>query len=101
MIGQHLCPFFWDIDTQTFDPQAYPRYTIARLLEYGDTEAIMWMNEQFSRSAIEEVLRGERALSPRSATFWGLVYRIPTGEIAALQSRAGGSSVFSNEGNPS
>ncbi len=85
MIAQHLHSFFWDIDLDSFDPQSYPRYTIARLLEYGDSEAIAWMKGQFSEAEIKNVIRTERSLSKRSAGFWGLLYHIPSEEIAALK----------------
>ncbi len=84
MIASYLHPFFWDIEIETFDPQSFPHYTIARLLEHGNLEAISWLKEQFSEDAIKDVIRSERALSPRSATFWALVYHIPPEEIAAL-----------------
>ena len=85
MLANHLSLFFWDVDIDKFDPQSHPRYTIARLLEYGNLEAISWLKEQFSEEAIKDVIRTERTLSPRSATFWGLVYQIPCGEIVALR----------------
>jgi hypothetical protein len=72
MIPEHLSPFFWDINTDNFDPLLYPHYTIARLLEYGNPEASSWMKKTFSHEIIEEAIRTERALSPRSANFWAL-----------------------------
>jgi hypothetical protein len=84
MIANHLSSFFWDIDIDNFDPRLYPHYTIARLLEYGDIKAISWMKQQFSEDAIKDVIRTERTLSPRSATFWGLAYHIPSTEIVVL-----------------
>jgi len=85
MIANHLSSFFWDIDIDNFDPRSYPRYTIARLLEYGDLEAISWLKEQFSEETIEDVVRTERSLSPKSATFWALVYHIPSEEVITLK----------------
>ena len=85
MIANYLSPFFWDVDAEHFEPQTYPHYTIARLLEYGNLEAVSWLKEQFSEEAIKDVIRTDRTLSPRSATFWGLVYQIPCGEIIALR----------------
>ena len=85
MIANHLSSFFWDIDMDTFAPQSYPDYTIARLLEYGDLEAISWLKEQFSEEAIKDVVKAERSLSPKAATFWALVYHIPLEDIAALK----------------
>jgi hypothetical protein len=78
--------FFWDVDPETFDPHAYPEYTIFRLLEFGDEIAIAWLRAEFSQDQIEAVIRAERRLSRRSAAFWALVYRIPREEVAALTS---------------
>jgi len=84
VIDNHLRLFFWDVNVETFDPHAYPEYTIFRLLELGDEKAVAWLRAEFSQRQIEKVVRTERRLSPRSANFWALVYRIPAKEVAAL-----------------
>ena len=85
MIPESLKPFFWDVKSETFDPEAYPAYTIGRLLELGDEKAISWLAETFTEDQIKEVIRTERRLSPKSANFWALLYEIPTEEIAAFK----------------
>lgn len=85
MIPQHLQPFFWDTNLDTFNPAAYPQYTMARLLEYGDEKAIAWLREAFPEIQIKEAIRSNRRLSRRSANFWALVYHIPAHEVAALK----------------
>ena len=75
---------FWDTNLSVFQPSAYPDYTILRVLEYGDDEAISWLQGTFDAPEIRRVLRTERRLPPKSATFWALVYGIPEPEIAAL-----------------
>jgi hypothetical protein len=94
MIPNHLRPFFWDIDIDGFDPFAYPRYTIGRLLEYGNPEAISWLKKHFYEEAIKTVVRTERTLSPKSANFWGLVYNIASTDIAALNRKDAGTSTW-------
>jgi hypothetical protein len=84
MIPQHLRPLFWDINLDSFDPSSYPQYTIARVLEFGDREAVAWLREVFSERQIKEVVCKERRLTRRSATFWALVYDIPQDQVAAL-----------------
>jgi hypothetical protein len=85
MIPQKLRFLFWDVDSQSFDPVAFPEYTIARILEYGDQEAVAWLREAFSEDAIKKVISNERRLSRRSANFWALAYGIPPNEVAALK----------------
>ena len=85
VIPRDLQPLFWDINTDTFEPEAYPQYTIARILEYGDLPAVQWLREHFTEEMIKAVIRAERKLSPKSANFWALVYDIPSDEVGAFQ----------------
>ena len=87
MIPQDLRPLFWDIRLADFDPQAWPEYTIARILEFGGDRAVAWMRSSFSEAQIKEVLRQDRCLTRRSATFWALVYGVPMDEVRALSTQ--------------
>ncbi len=84
MVPNYLKPLFWDTDLAEFRPEEYPDYTILRVLEYGDETAVAWLRATFSEAEVRRVLRTERRLSPKSATFWALVYGIPADEVAAL-----------------
>lgn len=85
MVPFHLRSFFWDVKVSDFDPLQYPQYTIFRLLEYGDEQAVVWLRETFSEEQIKDVVLVERRLSPRSANFWALFYEIPSREVAGLR----------------
>jgi hypothetical protein len=84
MIPDHLKTFFWDVDVDTFQPEAHPDYTIFRVLEYGDVEEIAWLRQTFPEAEIHRVLRAETRLSEKSANFWALVYEVPFHEVAVL-----------------
>jgi hypothetical protein len=84
MSPRHLHSLFWDTNLDTFNPVAHPDYTIYRVLEYGDEAAMAWLHEMFSEAEIRRVLSGEGRLSEKSATFWALVYGVPSHEVAAL-----------------
>lgn len=84
MVPNALQPLFWDTNLAAFEPSAYPDYTIFRVLEYGGGPAVAWLRENFDASEIRRVIRTERRLSPKSATFWALVYGILGAEVAAL-----------------
>ena len=84
MIPQHLQPFFWDVEARSFDPRSHPDYTISRLLEHGDRPEITWLRETFPEDEIRRVLCTEARLTAKSATFWALVYGIPSDQIEAL-----------------
>jgi len=85
MIPAFLRPYFWDIDTNAFDPRAHAEYTIERILELGDSKAAAWLREQFAAEEIMEVIRTTRRLTPRSATFWASVYEIPAHDVTVLR----------------
>jgi len=87
MIPKELRPFFWDANTDSFNPREYPQYTIGRILELGTEAAVTWMKTTFTEDEIKKVIREDRRLSPRSANYWALIYDIPTEEVTALTSR--------------
>lgn len=87
MLPKDLQPLFWDTNLADFDPAAYPDYTIFRVLEYGDTAAFAWLRTTFADEDIRRVLRTEHRLSPKSATFWALVFGVPETQIAALRNQ--------------
>ena len=84
MIPNQLQVLFWDANLDSFNPAAYPDYTIFRVLEYGDKKAVAWMRDAFSEAEIRRVLCTERRLTRKSANFWALVYGIPAAQVAAL-----------------
>ncbi|MBI3049039.1 MAG: hypothetical protein HYY76_12100 [Acidobacteria bacterium] len=85
MVPPHLRLLFWDTNTDRFDPAAYPRYTIERVLEYGDEEAVAWMRRTFTHDQILEVLRTDRNLTPLSANFWAMLFGVPVADVVALR----------------
>jgi hypothetical protein len=87
MVPKHLASLFWDTDVDTFDPTAYPVYTIERVLEYGDEDAVAWMRRAFSEEQVIDVLRTDRHLTPLSANFWALMFGVPVRDVAALHAR--------------
>ena len=87
MIPKELIPFFWEVDADSFDPHEYSGYTIGRILELGTEPAISWMKKTFTEEEIKKVIRENPGLSPKSATYWALLYDIPTEEVAALGNR--------------
>ena len=83
-IPRHLQTLFWDTNLDNFKPEDYPDYTVARVLEFGDEDSVTWLRSTFPESEILRVLRTERRLSRKSANFWALVFKVPSGEVAAL-----------------
>lgn len=89
MVPEHLHPLFWDIDIKKFNPLEYPRYTISRVLEFGDEKSVTWIKELFSIEQIKDVIKSEHRLTRRSANFWAFIYGIPSSAVAALKKQHG------------
>ncbi|MGA8870287.1 MAG: hypothetical protein WB460_04065 [Candidatus Acidiferrales bacterium] len=85
MIPRYLNTLFWDTNLDSFDPAEFPEYTVTRVLEYGDRDAIAWLRQTFSEAQIVKVLRTERRLSRKSANFWALIYGVSPDDVAALK----------------
>ena len=84
-LPKNLHHLFWDIKKETFNPEEFPEYTISRILEFGDREAVNWMKKIFPESQIKNVIKSDRKLSPKSANFWAIIYKIPSNEIFGLK----------------
>lgn len=84
MLPRRLKPLFWDADFAALDAVRHRDYIIERILEYGDVPEISWMQATYPVADIVRVLKRARGLSPRSATYWSLIYDVPAEEIACL-----------------
>jgi hypothetical protein len=45
---------------------------------------MVWLKATFPEAEIKKVIREDHRLSPKSATYWALVYEIPAEQVAAL-----------------
>src|SRR3989338_5067629 len=77
--------YFWYVDFSTVDLKKSVKDVIARVLEYGDQKAVTWLQKHFTRLEIAEVLFHHRLVSPRSANFWAVVFRLRKERIPCLQ----------------
>lgn len=80
-----LKKYFWDTDFQNLDKEKYGKEIIFRILEMGDERAVKWMNKNFSKDQIIEVLKNRRGFSPRSILFWTEIFKISQDQVLCLQ----------------
>lgn len=83
-IPQTLYRYFWDVNPKKLT-EKHKQQIIARLLEYGDKEAISWCKERFSEGEIQKSLITNRNLTQKSANFWALIFNIPKNRVLCLQ----------------
>ena len=69
-IPDRFRPLFWDSSPDHNNIKRNARYIIERVLEFGDVEAVAWLQRVYTTRTIIEVLNASRALSVRSRNFW-------------------------------
>ncbi len=80
-----LKQYFWDVDFNSLDKSAYPKFIIKRVLDRGDTRAIHWLLKEYSQDSIRNVIKESRDISARTVNFWALFLNISPSEILCLQ----------------
>jgi len=79
-----LKPLFWELDAEKLDVKENARQIIERILEFGNLHQVNWMRKTYPVETIKEAIRASRQLSPKSANFWALYYKIPQSEVRCL-----------------
>jgi hypothetical protein len=80
-----LKKYFWDIDFKQPSLPKHRIYILRRILEYGDAQAVSWMENNFDRLEIVNALTEFRGYSRKSANFWAFALEIPKEEVLCLK----------------
>lgn len=84
-IPKKFYQYFWDVDVKKLNPQKYPYFVIARLLDKGDIEAVRWVRKHFDDNLVKETLKKYRDFSLKSASFWATIYQVPKTQVKCFQ----------------
>ena len=76
-----LKSYFWDVNLEDLNLKRHSRFIIERILEYGDQEAVKWMQENYEPQKIKKVLKNSQKLSKKSANYWALVYDLDEDKV--------------------
>ena len=80
-----LKKYFWDVDYEKIDFSGRKVMIIKRIMEYGDSEAVSWMLENFSKEDMKEVLAGSRGLTKKSANYWAVFLEVDKEKVICLR----------------
>ena len=86
---EFLYQYFWDVNAKELTTEHDGRFVMERILEKGNEQAVAWLNETFSRTDLEAVVRESRRLSPKSRNYWGLLYNLWSTENPSARMRGG------------
>lgn len=69
-IPDRFRPLFWDTRLSNIRIKRNARYIIERILEFGDMNALNWLQKVYSVQAIVDVLNLSRTISKKTRNFW-------------------------------
>lgn len=76
--------YFWDVDFDAVQVQKSGFFIIKRILDRGDTKAILWLRKNFSSTEIADVLIKTRDLSRPTANFWADILKLDKYKLPCL-----------------
>ena len=84
-LPKFLQEYFWDVEFNRINFQGRRIFVLKRILEYGDTKAVQWMQKNFRKVEIKDVLHRFRGFSRKSANFWAVILDIPKKDVLCLR----------------
>ncbi|OGK13516.1 hypothetical protein A3A93_00315 [Candidatus Roizmanbacteria bacterium RIFCSPLOWO2_01_FULL_38_12] len=84
-LPSYITKYFWDVQPEKINIQTNKKYIIERLLEYGNEEALRWINSIYTPQDINKVIRTSKLLSRKSGVFYSLYFDINPQDILCLQ----------------
>ena len=58
---------------------------LKRIMEHGDSKAVLWMRKNFSEDEMKVVLLSTRDMSPRSANYWALLLDVEREKVKCMK----------------
>jgi hypothetical protein len=84
-LPQKFYQYFWDVNPLEVNPSKSPEFVTKRILEYGKTEDVRWVKNNYGINTIKSVLLKYRDLSRKTGLFWSHILNIPKDKIKCLQ----------------
>lgn len=84
-IPRFLHSYLWDTDINSLSMTKHFAYIIERILEYGDHNAVTWLNKNYSTEQITDILKKSKKISPKTGALMALLYNIPKDQLQCFQ----------------
>lgn len=84
-LPQSFKSYFWDVDFNKLAPKKDANFILKRLLDRGNTQAILWVNKNYTPQDIKSLLTTTRDLDTKTAKFWADVYKLNYSQVPCLQ----------------
>lgn len=76
MIPERFRSLFWDTSLGNIHIKRHARYIIERILEFGDIDALEWLQRVYPTQTIIDVLSVSRSISEKSRIFWEIWFGV-------------------------
>jgi len=80
-IPESFRPFFWNVDFDNLDPEKNNLFVINRLFNMYNTEAFIWVEENYTKEEIIEAIKTLRDWHAVAINFLKDRYDVPENEI--------------------
>lgn len=84
-LPEFLREYFWDVKFENVDVEKNPRFVLKRIIDRGDTKALLWAKSRFTVSDIRDLVMTTRDISRKTASFWTLILDLDPKRVPCLQ----------------
>jgi len=65
--------YFWEYDLKKVNTEKYADLVIERILNYGNTESIIWLLKYYNTEKIKKTVLNNRNILPKTKKYWKLL----------------------------
>jgi len=69
-VPERFRSLFWDTSLKNIHLRKNARYVIERILDFGDLDAVEWMQRVYTLQTVIDVLTLSRSITEKSRNFW-------------------------------
>lgn len=81
----YISEYLWDVPKDKLSVSKNADFIIERVLEYGGTKALGWINENYDKEKIIKVLKNSKKISSKTGNFYALYYDIPKESLQCIK----------------
>jgi hypothetical protein len=70
VVPERFRPLFWDTNLSKIHIKRNARYIIERVLEFGNMDAVKWLQKVYPLQTIIDLLNMSRIITEKSRNFW-------------------------------
>lgn len=77
--------YLWDVPEEKLSTKDHANFIIERVLEYGDIDSLDWLQREYPKEKIIEVLKKSNKLSRNTGNLYSLYFNVPKEELLCIR----------------